>query len=288
MDSRALKRIHVIDISNNDYVTNIGAAGKGPGELLSISSLDVSKEKLWAYDITLSKFVSFHLDSLTSPTYTYTTEINFQGKANQNFDPLWIDGGKTMVSTTFSESKNRLIFTNAEGTIIDEKFPMFDPPSDNIPQTIHNISYQSTLKVKPDHTKVAVVSRYADLLEIYDLENNSMKRIKTHTNFDPIYEVMNVDGNAVMGQGEDTRFGHIDVAVSNDKIYTLYSGRTRGEGRANYADIVCVFDWEGNFITSYKIDNRAIAIELKNNQEFFTIELDTQGKSLLKKYSIDE
>ncbi|WP_298512213.1 BF3164 family lipoprotein [uncultured Kordia sp.] len=284
-DSRALKRIHVIDILNNTYVANIGIAGKGPGELLSLSSLDISNGKLWAYDLTISKLVSFHLDSLAFPTYTYDTEIYFQGNANQNFSPNWIEKEKTIVSTTFSESGNRLIFTNTEGTIIDEKFPMFSPPSSNIPQTIHNISYQSILKVKPDQSKVAIISRYADLLEIYDLKNNTMKRIKTHSNFNPIYEVMNVDGNAVMGQGEDTRFGHIYISASDEKIYTLYSGRTRGQGNANFADVVCVFDWEGNFITSYKIENRAIAIELKNDHEFFVIELDSRGEFLLKKYT---
>lgn len=287
-DSRATKRIHVIDIPNKTYVANIGTAGKGPGELLSLSCLDIYDDKLWGYDITISKLVSFHLDSVASPTYTHDSEIYFQGRANQNFNPNWIADTNTIVSTTFSESENRLMFTNTDGTVVEEKFPMFAPPSSTIPQTIHNISYQGTLTVKPDQSKVAAVSRYADLLEIFDLKSNTGKRIKTHTNFSPIYKVVNVDGNATMGQGEDTRFGHIYIAASDAKIYTLYSGRTRGEGKANFAEVVCVFDWNGNFITSYQLENRAIAIEVKDDNEFFTLELGPQGKSVLKKYTINE
>ena len=287
VDSRAYKRFHVINIPENKYIVNKGTPGKGPGELLSLFSVDVFDNKLWGFDITLSKFTSYSLDSLSSPTYGYDEEIYFKGKANQTYGPTWIDNN-TIVSTTFSDSKNRLIFTDSEGAVIKERFPMFPAPSDNIPQTIHNLSFQSVLKVKPDNSKVIVVNRYADLIEIYDLQNDTMKRIKTHGNFDPVYKIMNVDGNAVMGQDDQMRFGYIDVTVSDTKIYTLYSGRIRGEGKANYADIVCVFDWDGNFITSYKIDNRAIAIALKNDREFLTIEQDNQGKSLLKTYMINE
>ena len=288
-DSKAPKRIHLVDYKTNEYINNIATAGKGPGELLSASSLDIHKNALWVHDMTLNKYVSYNLDSLKSKTYNYSDEIFFKNKATQNFSPKWLaKNEEKIVSTTFSDSKYRLMITDDTGEVIEEKFEMFASPSKNIPNTVHNMSYQSILKIKPDDSKVVIVNRYADLLEIYDMNTDEIKRIKTHSNYEPVYKVMTIDGGSTMGQGDDMRFGYIDLSVSDDKIYTLFSGRTRAEGKANYGDIICVYDWNGNFITSYKLESRAIGLQLIKGNEFITIEKNENGQKILKKYIINE
>jgi len=285
-DSRAEKYIHLVDLKNKKYLTSFAAKGKGPGELLGASTMDYYNNKLWVHDITLSKLISFDKDSLLNGSHGYTNEIQLKEKARQNFNLTWIND-TIITSTTFSESPNRLIFTNNKGVVSYEAFEMIPPEKKDTPRAIHNQSYQSVLKKNPNHNKIAVVNRYSDLLEIYDLDEKSSKRFSTHQNFTPIYDVVNVDGNVRMGQGETTRFGSIDISVTENKIFTLYSGRTRGEGYANYADKIYVYDWQGNYLNSYEIPNLAIGILAENDYSLLTLEYK-EGIPMLKRYSLDE
>jgi hypothetical protein len=224
------------------------------------------------------------LDSIKSSNVNFDQEIILKGDAKQDNFPRWLSENE-LVSITFSDSQNRLIFTDSKGEVVKEGFKMFSPPSDNIPYTIHNESYQGVVKVKPDTKKVVVATRYSDLIEIYDLEKASSKRIKTHSDYSPIYEVMVVDGYTRLGQDGTMRFGYLDIAVDDEFIYTIYSGRTRAEGKANYGDTIIIFDWKGKYIKSYTLENRAIAIEVVNGNQLFALER-VKGKLLLKKYDI--
>ncbi|GAA4273805.1 BF3164 family lipoprotein [Aquimarina gracilis] len=289
-DSRAEKYIHLVDLKNKMRLTSFGIKGKGPGELLSASSMDFYGNRLWVHDLTLGKFVSFDKDSILNNldgSYKYTDEIQFKEKARQNHNPTWLNDSTT-ISTTFSESMNRLILTNSQGKVSDEVFEMIPPQKKDTPRAIHNQSYQGKIQKHPSQNKIAVVNRYSDLLEIYDLENETSKLIKTHQNFTPIYEVIKADGNLIMGQDETTRFGCIDISATNDKIFTLYSGRKRGEGFANYANKIYVYDWKGNYLSSYRIPDLAIGILAQNNNTLLTLEYNKDGMGMLKRYILNE
>jgi len=291
LDENFDKNIHIVDVKNENYLSSIGNIGKGPGETLSGISLDFFNNQVWLHDITLSKLVSYNLDSIMSDkniNYSYTKEIVFKDRARQNFNPLWLNDS-TLVSTTFSESENRLMYTNTDGGIFREEFKMINPEKKNTPRSVHNTSYQSIFKIHPNKEKIAIVNRYSDLLEIYNLKNGESLYLKTHLDFYPIYEVVNTDdGGVTMVQDDTTRFGCIDISVTEDKIFTLYSGRTRGEGLANYANKIYVYDWEGKYLTSYRIPNVAIAILAKDNQTLFTSEYNRKGEGMIKKYHLNE
>ncbi len=49
---------------------------------------------------------------------------------------------------------------------------------------------------------------------------------------------------------QGNRFGFLDVAVTEDKVYALYSGKTykMDRGRAFESNCLLVYDWEGNLI----------------------------------------
>lgn len=288
-DSRAEKFVHLVDLKNKIRLTSFGVKGKGPGELLSAFSMDFYNNNLWVHDITLGKLVSFNKDSLLinlNSSYNYSNEIQFKEKARQNANPTWIND-TVLVSTTLSESLNRLMFTDKEGVVSYEDFIMISPEKEDTPRAIHNQSYQALLKRNPNQSKIALVNRYSDLLEIYDLKEKESKLLKTHQNFTPIYEVVNADGDIRMVQDETTRFGYIDISVTKDKIFTLYSGRTRGEGFANYANNVHVYNWKGEHLKSYQLPNLAISILAENNNSLLTLEYKG-GIPMLKRYTLDE
>jgi len=68
-----------------------------------------------------------------------------------------------------------------------------------------------------------------------------------------------MDGQPVHSTTSETRVGYIDLATTDERIYALYSGRLRGQ-QGGWANIVRVFDWDGNYQASYDLQAAAIGI----------------------------
>jgi len=184
-----------------------------------------------------------------------------------------------------SNSQDRLLFSDKKGYVIDSKFKMFKPPTNDIPMNIHNQSYHGVLKKHPMEEKVVIVDRYSDLIEIYDIKNSSSLRIKTHGNYSPSYTIDNSGNSTRMLQSADMRFGYIDVSTTKKKIFTLFSGRTRGnnEKKGNFSNTVFSFDWNGNYLSSFKIEGEALTIQALNDDTFLVMEME-KGQPILKEY----
>lgn len=117
--------------------------------------------------------------------------------------------------------------------------------------------------MKPDQSKLAIGTRYADQIEIYEPDGTLIKQISGSLNSVPVYEVHSVGDKPVMSINRDkTHFGYIHIAVTNDFIYALYSGRLPLEypGRANFGECVHIYDWNGELVRIYKLGNDIIKI----------------------------
>ena len=78
--------------------------------------------------------------------------------------------------------------------------------------------------------------------------------------FEPLYEAKKSARTVAMASGDETRFGYLDLATTDSRIYALFSGRTRAEGRANYGNTVHVFDWDGRLVDVLRLDEFVIAL----------------------------
>ena len=72
-----------------------------------------------------------------------------------------------------------------------------------------------------------------------------------------------------LATGDDLRLGYVDVAASRDRIYALFSGRTRAghPDEAIYGRDVHVFDWDGKLHSVIHLDADAMAIALDEGQD---------------------
>lgn len=70
-----------------------------------------------------------------------------------------------------------------------------------------------------------------------------------------------------MASGQDLRFGYIDIAVTDERIIALFSGRSRAErpGRANVGNILYIYDWKARLHDVYKLDSDVIAIAVRDS-----------------------
>lgn len=270
-----LKSNKVITIfnTNGSYKSSIGIKGKGPGEILSpFGSLDFYNNKLWVFDGTQNKYSGFHKDSILSNDYKPTENELFFDSKTRFYELGWLDS-ETIVGLDFSEVNNRLSFYNVTTKQATNKGTLPPLPQSDIPIPVHKQSLMATLKVKPDKSKIVLANLYTDLIEIYSQNGSDEVKVKTDLDFAPKYELSNNGHRVVMGQGGDTKFGYVDLTVSNNKIYALFSGKTRDVSPFAFGKSIHVFDWQGNLLNVLELKKRSIAIEIDtDDKNLFVIE----------------
>ncbi|AXG69863.1 TolB-like 6-blade propeller-like protein [Kordia sp. SMS9] len=272
IDSKSNKVIKAFT-TDDTYIGSFGMKGKGPGEILSpFGSLDFHNDKVWIFDGTLNKYLGFQQDSIGSNDYKPTeNELFFDSKV-MFYELGWLDA-ETIVGLDVSEANNRLLFYNITTKQITNKGSLPPLPKNNIPISIHKQSFMATLKVKPDKNKIALANLYADLIEIYNKDGSDVVKVKTNLDFLPKYELANNGYQTVMGQGGDTKFGYIDMCVSDAKIYALFSGKTRAVSPFAFGKTIHVFDWKGTLLDVIELEKESIAIEIDtDDKNLFVIE----------------
>jgi hypothetical protein len=137
------------------------------------------------------------------------------------------------------------------------------PPSESgVPHGVLQHAWRGVLKSAPSGARLVLANRHAGTLEVYSGEGELLRRIHGPLAFEPRFEVVQGAKGPSLATGPDLRFGYLDVSVSGEAIYALYSGRTRADHPedATYGRYVHVFDWKGRLRSILRLDADVVAL----------------------------
>jgi hypothetical protein len=249
-DDFADRNLRVLRRSDGAIERSFGTKGRGPREFESAYAIDV---------IDPSGQVMVHDPMLQRVTWI-DLERDFEGdrwvsdrSVKLNADAMIMETASTptgLIGTgTFTDA--RLAHLNPAGRLERTTGTPHVAPSE-VSRRVWTRVYQSRLKPNPNRTRWAVASRFADRLEIYDADGVLSAMGDRPYGFDP--EDLKTDDEGAV------RFGYLDLATTESRIYALFSGRTRAEGSAAYGGLIHVFDWEGRLVDIWELDARLIAL----------------------------
>ena len=126
----------------------------------------------------------------------------------------------------------------------------------NIRNLTKAILYASNiLRIRPDESAFVCADMYSGLVDFCRIVGSSIERVRMVRLH---YPEVNIEERPSLDVAyyRDNRLGFADVAVSQERVYALYSGRTINDfgNDASLGDILLVFDWEGNLLRSYRLD----------------------------------
>lgn len=109
----------------------------------------------------------------------------------------------------------------------------------------------SVLRIKPDGKAFACSDMRSGILDICRIQGNRIERIKLLSFYFPkVYISGSKPENLKVAYDKSTVHGFLDMAVSNDRIYVLYSGKSKKKDHYNigHCQTLLIFDWQGNQI----------------------------------------
>jgi hypothetical protein len=261
VDRWAEQAVHVLSAANGALLRSMGREGEGPGEFRVARFIDPdpgSENSFWVYDAALSRLTHVDLEQWDRLPAWERRTVQLQSDAPVT-NPVWVDEDRLLALGFFMQGR----IGEFDGAGQMRRFLGDLPGSDaSIPPHVLQHAYQGIMKTRPDRSLVVIANRHASTVEIYTAAGDLVERASGPFSFDPRFEVGKAEGGPTMMSGKDMRFGYLDVAPTRDRIYALFSGRTRAgyPDRATYGEYIHVFDWEGRYIEAIKLDAEVAAI----------------------------
>ena len=254
---------HVLKLEDRDLQGSFGAFGEGPGEFRGPRSLDPVRGAccaLWVYDIGTARLTYVDLDAVLADESALGDSSITLISERYPIEPKWL-GGNRVVSTGFFEKGHLAVF-DLNGSPIRwiGELPGDD---EHAPAHIVQHAYQSSLAVRPDNTMIAVATRHAGRLDIYDAGGDQHVTARVPFPYEPRYEAVSNGSRQRMSLFSDAPFGYMDLAVTETSIYALFSGRTLQDytsARVVFGTFVHVFDWTGNFVKALVLDEEILGL----------------------------
>ena len=226
--------------------------------------MDFNQEKseVSILDRNISKLFYYKLKDIIQNQYDEIRQIKIAPEASrviQKNDSLFFCIGIFSNGGMFGKSVN--------GKIEQTYFEFPDIKNENLNSTQKFMLFQGEMKMNPDCTKFAYISKRCDLLKIVSMENDILQEIATVYTYFPKFRKAPDDMIIIERENQN---GFLSISTTREYIFALFSGRNEANsGSRNYfGDIVRVFDWNGNLAKEVVLDKDAwqIYVDEKSNK----------------------
>jgi hypothetical protein len=268
---RSDSALYVVSAETGELTGSAGAKGDGRRQFRApaavVPTTDDSGGR-WLFDVALRRLTRVRLQDGTPRIDTSTSAVVQLPPEMVLFDPVWLEDGTLLATGLFSEGRFGIF--DRTGAVVGFVGSLPPNPRGDSTEAIR-VVYMGKLRAAPDRPRLAVSAPYAGRLDIYRAHDWQALSADVPFPFEPQYAVVEGSRGLTFAPTRNTRYGYIDLAVTKQHVFGLFSGRTEisHPGRDNYAEYVHVFDWEGAFLDAYHLD-----------EDLFVIAVDEEGRRL--------
>lgn len=247
LENKKDRKMIICDPYRESIVNELIPTGRGPGEQIGTFYFGYNQDNrnIYAFDITLRQALSVHRDSVFMSGYSPKTTYRYHDIYTLGTDVI---DDTTFIAVGFYDDCRVVKFTpggvlNKLGGSPDLKRPI---------NSIINQAYTGMIKVSPEKDKFVIACLHADQLEIFSLKNSEkVLFVKGPESLEPSYRTKQVGQYNVLIHNKDEKFCYLDLYVTKEHIYVLFSGKSFFSEKSGYGNTIRVFSWEGEYLYDY-------------------------------------
>jgi hypothetical protein len=252
---------HLIDPTRG-ILSSFGREGDGPGEYDGPTRMNRAGDTngIWIVDVTKRRFTLLTISG-SNPEVAATLNLTGAAMAPTNLLPVG-DTAFLVTGLVFPGGHDsRFISTDRAGRFVRAVGPRLNGNA-AVPFTERAKADQANARLSPSGTRIAVSYSYRSKVGIYDVNGRQLADCEVPPDDRFVTEFIQSGppnrARWVWAATETTRYGYHDLAVTDDFIFALYSGKNIYDG--SHSSRVHVFDWSGRFVDELIFDRLAISI----------------------------
>lgn len=234
--------VHIFNRNTGDFIKSFAAKGKGPGEIITLSSISIDKnsESIKVNDQVSKTIMSYDIKELINNQEIYCHSFSISDEAvNGNF--LRFIKDSLYLTTGFFD---HILLTNGRKTITIYNNPVIDNTIFKDGKEWSKFMQNAVGRASLDGYRYVEGSLYGGIMNIYDIYSDHIQQKVMKNFFKPIFD----DEQRVTSE---TIFGFCSFDVSDRYIYALIHAKTNPTTMPN---TIWKFDWEGQPIAKYNCD----------------------------------
>lgn len=266
-----------------------GREGRGPDEFLdnsymfrapnSSNNIIINNRRLFSVsEISLEKVLS----NLSRITVDKIDELNTSySLVSKISDDLLFGTG------FFSDGRFALSDTTGDLINMSLNYP-FEGEFDDISKRDLGMVFQSSFSLHPTKPFIAVANFTAGNLDILQAENKMIEEISQIHSYPPKFENQSSGTQISVTFDADNKRGYYDIDVTEEYIYTLYSGRDRTATNQSTGNKIFVFDWDGNPIKQLNLDVEVSKLAVsQNNETLYAVANNDNNEAFIATFSLN-
>lgn len=254
----------LFELNSEKYIGRFGTIGQGAGEIPSGCHGYLNhKEFVICYDFT-GFIAKYNVDTLyaaidTKPVTLMKYSID-DGDFSQVIplsDSLFLGGG-------VYKSKYQFLLFNKKNEVLDYGVEIYNAKDDSYNGFHKFISNQGPFGKHPKKNVFVYAIYNSSNIDFVEVSNNQLHLVKSMRLRDPKGTPMRDGGLYRVLPDKSASIGYIDIATTEEGVYALYTDKTiikeNGLGNTFSSQTVLFFDWEGNPVKKYTLDDEAYHI----------------------------
>ena len=240
--------VTVFDTKNRQFVRRFITQGQGPKEAIPPLSLFVSTadKQVYAFQRSPRHLNIYELSDVIDNDNITNKLLSFE-------DAGYIEKIKDgYIGVGFFEDGRFRLYDSAGNTVFSFGEYPFRGKEIAMNYIDRFILYQGVLASSADGNSFAIGTNYCDNLEFYRIKDGKAELTKKYET----YDVKAVINGGFIQVDEDCIVNYME-AYGGEYCYMLYYGKAYMENNIRYShggSRIIVFDWDGNYIKSYKAD----------------------------------
>lgn len=257
--------VSIYDIKKNKIVRRVVNKGRGPGEMISVSSLQVYKDNLYVYCAGMKVINVYDIADLFNPAFNPIKTIPIESTMCDNAkilnDSVVVYNSSYPARVIYGQYESNLMYSVGDYSFLSN--------NNKVPEIWLSQVFRNRMVCNSKSNEYALFNMFTDVIEFYK-DTSLVRVLKGPDKFDADVELV-TRGNISMVQGKlgKTRDAYRSVYANDDVIFVGYSGDFVKNERYSLNQIF-IFDWNGSPIYKVTLDIpiASFCVNFKNNKLF--------------------
>ena len=280
-DGGAETAFHVFRKHGGEHIMDFGFRGRGPGETLNISSVNLQNDTLYVYDANLRKLVMYDIGKAFKGEQCWT-EVPVAMTPNMVLQA--VPAGENTVILCGNDGQMRFglwDMASSDGiTVTENNYPVY---SEDIEADFAVANYSASVRYSETERKLVAATYIGAVMEIYDINLSGINRLFTGYYYRPVYEYAKGAVPRWVVPSEKTVIGFQDLYLTSSGIYGLIWGVKSPSINGPVPGLI-MFDYNGTAICRYELPDILESVAVDENGDIYGMALNHDMEFNIKKY----